>query len=108
MFGLLYVDSGTLESELEGYGIANTKEFVIWDPAFKAVNKDTHNLEVDEFLEGQTTLSKIHPILVNGKKNPLFKTATGQVLHLPSSMRNNRKRKHLHCVRRRTGRGVLG
>lgn len=82
MFGLLYVDNGTLESELEGYGITQTKDFVIWDPAFKAVDKETHNIEVDEFLEGQTTLSKIHPFLVNGKKNPSFETATGQVLHL--------------------------
>lgn len=82
MFGLLYVDNGTLEKELEGYGITNTKEFVIWDPAFKAVDKETHNLEVDEFLQGQTTLSKIHPFLVNGRKNPSFETATGQILHL--------------------------
>lgn len=82
MFGLLYVDDGLLERELEGYGIANTKEFVIWDPAFQSVNKDTHDIEVDEFLNGQTTLSKIHPFLVNGKINPSYETATGQVLHL--------------------------
>ncbi|CAJ1946660.1 unnamed protein product [Cylindrotheca closterium] len=82
MFGLLHVDGGTLESELGGYGITTTKDFVIWDPAFQNVDKDTHNIEVDEFLEGQTTLSKIHPFLVNGEMNPTFETATGQVLHL--------------------------
>lgn len=81
LFGLLYID-GPLEQELANYGITNTKEFLIWDPAFKSVDKPTHNLEVDEFLLGQTTLSKIHPFLVNGQINPTFETATGQVLHL--------------------------
>lgn len=81
LFGLLYVD-GPLEEELASYGVTNMQEFLIWDPAFKSVDKPTHNLEVDEFLMGQTTLSKIHPFLVNGKTNPSFETATGQVLHL--------------------------
>ena len=62
--------------------------------------KETHNIEVDEFLEGQTTLSKIHPFLVNGKMNPSFETAT--------TLRNHWKRKHLYCLRRRTWRGILG
>jgi FtsP/CotA-like multicopper oxidase with cupredoxin domain len=81
LFGLLYVD-GPLEEELASYGVTQTQEFLIWDPAFKAVDEPTHNLEVDEFLMGQTTLSKIHPFLVNGKMEPSFETATGQVLHL--------------------------
>ncbi|GAX25200.1 hypothetical protein FisN_5Lh281 [Fistulifera solaris] len=83
MFGLLYVD-GPLEDELAAYGITNTQEFVIWDPAFKAVDKPTHNIEVDEFLMGQTTLSKIHPFLVNGKMTPNFDIGVNEVLHLRS------------------------
>ena len=82
MLGLLYVD-GPLEDELASYGITNTQEFVIWDPAFQAVEgKSTHNLEVDEFLMGQTTLSKIHPFLVNGQMTPDFTVGVNEVLHL--------------------------
>lgn len=81
MIGLLYVE-GPLEEELGHYGITNTQEFVIWDPAFKHVDKPTHNLEVDEFLMGQTTLSKVHPFLVNGVMNPTFEARVGEVLHL--------------------------
>lgn len=80
MLGLLYVD-GPLEEELASYGITHSEEFVIWDPAFKSVDKETHNLEVDDFLMGQTTLSKIHPFLVNGKMKPNFNTGVGEVLH---------------------------
>jgi FtsP/CotA-like multicopper oxidase with cupredoxin domain len=83
MLGLLYVE-GPLEDELARYGITNSHEFVIWDPAFKSVDKTTHNLEVDEFLMGQTTLSKIHPFLVNGKMTPNFEVGVGEVLHLRS------------------------
>jgi FtsP/CotA-like multicopper oxidase with cupredoxin domain len=82
MLGLLYVE-GPLEQELASYGVTQSEEFVIWDPAFKSVDgKPTHNLEVDEFLMGQTTLSKIHPFLVNEQMNPTFKTRKGQVLWL--------------------------
>ena len=81
MLGLLYVE-GPLEDELARYGITNTREFVIWDPALQPVNKSTHNLEVDEFLMGQTTLSKVHPFLINGQINPTFHTGVGEVLHL--------------------------
>lgn len=81
MIGVLYVE-GPLEQELKEYGITNTHEFVIWDPAFKSVDKPGHNLEVDEFLLGQTTLSKIHPFLVNGEVTPGFEVAVGEVLHL--------------------------
>lgn len=83
MLGLLYVE-GPLEDELKSYGITKSEEFVIWDPAFKSVhNKPTsHNLEVDDFLMGQTTLSKIHPFLVNGQMTPNFNVAVNQVLHL--------------------------
>lgn len=81
MLGLLYVE-GPLEDELAMYGISNSQEFVIWDPAFKSVNKPTHNLEVDDFLMGQTTLSKIHPFMVNGQINPTFKVGINEVLHL--------------------------
>lgn len=81
MIGLLYVE-GPLDSELENYGIDQSQEFVIWDPAFKKVDgKETHNLEVDEFLLGQTTLSKIHPFLVNGQMNPKFSVRVNEVLH---------------------------
>lgn len=81
MLGLLYVE-GPLEDELARYGITNSEEFVIWDPALQRVDKETHNLEVDEFLMGQTTLSKIHPFLLNGKMNPTFHVGVGEVLHL--------------------------
>jgi len=81
MLGLLYVE-GPLEEELKGYGITNSQEFVIWDPVFRDVDKPTHNLEVDEFLKGQTTLSKIHPFLVNGEMTPNFEVGVGEVLHL--------------------------
>jgi len=82
MLGLLYVGKHTLEKELQKYNVRNTHEFVIWDPAFQYVpNQPTHDLEVDEFLLGQTTLSKIHPFLVNGQINPTFTTKVGQVLH---------------------------
>jgi FtsP/CotA-like multicopper oxidase with cupredoxin domain len=83
MIGLLYVD-GPLEAELQEYGITNTQEFVIWDPAFRSVDEKNHNLEVDEFLLGQTTLSKIHPFLVNGKQTPNFQVGMGEALHLRS------------------------
>ena len=85
MLGLLYVTGGPLEEELQQYGITNTQEFVLWDPAFRPVEErppDYHNLEVDEFLMGQTTLSKIHPFLVNGQLTPNFETNVDQVLHL--------------------------
>jgi FtsP/CotA-like multicopper oxidase with cupredoxin domain len=81
MLGVLYVD-GPLEEELADYGVSLTKEFVIWDPAFKSVQTPTHNLEVDEFLMGQTTLSKIHPFLVNGVMTPNFNVGVEEVLHL--------------------------
>lgn len=83
MMGLLYVE-GSLAEELASFGVSNTREFVIWDPALRAVDKPTHNVEVDEFLMGQTTLSKIHPFLVNGQMTPDFQTAVGEVLHLRS------------------------
>jgi len=51
-------------------------------PAFKSVDKPSHKLEVDEFLLGQTTLSKIHPSLVNGEVTPGFEVAVGEVLNL--------------------------
>lgn len=81
MMGVLYVD-GQLLPELENYGITNTQEFVITDPALRKVSNKPHDVEVDEFLMGQTTLSKIHPFLVNGELTPGFQTAVGQVLHL--------------------------
>jgi FtsP/CotA-like multicopper oxidase with cupredoxin domain len=83
MLGTLYVE-GPLEDELARYGVTQSEEFVIWDPAFQSVDKPTHNLEVDEFLMGQTTLSKIHPFLVNGKITPNFNVGVGEVLHLRS------------------------
>lgn len=91
MLGVLYVESegeeptgkGGLHQELISYNVKNTQEFVIWDPAFQEVqNQPTHNLQVDEFLLGQTTLSKIHPFLVNGEINPTFPTKVGEILHL--------------------------
>jgi len=84
MLGLLYVD-GPLLDELASYGVTRTEEFVIWDPAFRLVDDRNgtrgHNLEVDEFLMGQTTLSKIHPFLVNGRVTPDFAVGVGEVLH---------------------------
>jgi len=91
MLGLLYVDARdgeeekSLERELARYGVTRSEEFVIWDPAFRAVDDaPTHDLEVDEFLLAQTTLSKIHPFLVNGKMNPVFETPKKQALWLRS------------------------
>jgi len=85
MMGVLYVD-GPLEKELAGYGVNLQKEFVIWDPALRSVKPDPpakHNAEVDEFLMGQTTLSKIHPFLINGKEEPHYDPIqVGQVLWL--------------------------
>ena len=81
--GLLYVD-GSLEEELASYGVTNSNEFVVWDPAFRAVEAEDHELEVDEFLLGQTTLSKIHPFLVNGVETPSFTVSAGEVLHFRS------------------------
>jgi len=85
MMGLVYVQ-GNLEHELQDkYNIRNSQEFVLWDPAFQAVqnkNDDDHDIEVDEFLLGQTTLSKIHPFLVNGQITPTFETRAGEILHL--------------------------
>ncbi|OEU08286.1 Cupredoxin [Fragilariopsis cylindrus CCMP1102] len=98
MMGLLYIQ-GTFEQELKTkYNILDSREFVIWDPIFQDItNKTTdtddnnhhqhqhpqHNIEVDEFLLGQTTLSKIHPFLVNGEITPLFDNVmVNQILHL--------------------------
>jgi len=77
------------------YNIKNAVEFVLWDPAFQKVSPSTsaststtgqqksHDIEVDEFLLGQTTLSKIHPFLVNGEITPNLATLqVGEVLHL--------------------------
>ena len=76
-------DTGTsFRKELERYQITNTHEFVLWDPAFQEVHdQNSHNLQVDEFLLGQTTLSKIHPFLINGEINPTFTTSVHEVLH---------------------------
>lgn len=82
MLGLVYVD-GPMEEELTEYGVTKQQEFVLWDPAFRQVDKESHNLEVDQFLMGQTTLSKIHPFLVNGEYNPTLATiSVGEVLWL--------------------------
>jgi FtsP/CotA-like multicopper oxidase with cupredoxin domain len=85
MLGVLFV-VGPLEEELAQQQVLphqSSHEFVIWDPAFKSVDDHpTHNLQVDDFLMGQTTLSKIHPFLVNGQYNPTFTTIVNQVLHL--------------------------
>ena len=85
LFGLFFVE-GPLEDELAQYGVTTMSEFVLWDPAFQAVDKETHNIEVDQFLFGQTTLSKIHPFLINGEYTPtLLKDRTvsvGEVLWL--------------------------
>ena len=80
MLGLLYVE-GPLMDELTNYGVTHSHEFVIWDPAFQNVSRPTHDLEVDDFLMGQTTLSKIHPFMVNGQINPTFTVPAGEVLH---------------------------
>jgi len=69
------------------YNIKNAVEFVLWDPAFQKVpteqGRQSHDIEVDEFLLGQTTLSKIHPFLVNGEITPKLATIqVGEVLHV--------------------------
>ena len=82
MMGLLYIE-GPLEEELQRQGVRqHSEEFVIWDPALRNVDEPTHNLEVDDFLMGQTTLSKIHPFLVNGQMTPNFRAVAGEPLHL--------------------------
>jgi len=87
MMGLLYVQ-GNLEKELiDKYNVQDSREFIIWDPAFQDITEKkptaTHNIEVDEFLLGQTTLSKIHPFLVNGEITPTFdRVGVNEVLHL--------------------------
>jgi FtsP/CotA-like multicopper oxidase with cupredoxin domain len=83
MLGVLYVD-GPLQEELANYGVMHAQEFVIWDPAFKAVSNKTdgHDLEVDDFLMGQTTLSRIHPFLVNEQLTPNFDITVNEVLWL--------------------------
>eukprot|EP00527_Entomoneis_sp_CCMP2396_P002804 CAMPEP_0198145930 /NCGR_PEP_ID=MMETSP1443-20131203/26230_1 /TAXON_ID=186043 /ORGANISM="Entomoneis sp., Strain CCMP2396" /LENGTH=501 /DNA_ID=CAMNT_0043809695 /DNA_START=233 /DNA_END=1738 /DNA_ORIENTATION=+ len=81
MLGVLYVD-GPLEQELADFGVKKQEEFVIWDPVFRNVSAPTHDIEVDEFLMGQTTLSKIHPFLINGKDAPTFELSVGEVLWL--------------------------
>jgi FtsP/CotA-like multicopper oxidase with cupredoxin domain len=64
----------------------NSQEFVLWDPAFQSVKETKpdahHDIQVDEFLLGQTTLSKIHPFLVNGQITPNFDVGVNEVLHL--------------------------
>jgi FtsP/CotA-like multicopper oxidase with cupredoxin domain len=84
MMGLLIVE-GNLERELADYGITNSHEFVLWDPAFQDIRDKNphalHDIQVDEFLLGQTTLSKIHPFLVNGQITPNFQVGVGEVLH---------------------------
>lgn len=79
MLGVMYVD-GPLEEELQRQGVDRGQEFVIWDPAMKAIDEKT--ISVDDFLMGQTTLSKIHPFLVNGEYNPKFQVEVGETLWL--------------------------
>mmetsp|Transcript_4567 Transcript_4567/g.13147 ORF Transcript_4567/g.13147 Transcript_4567/m.13147 type:complete len:682 (-) Transcript_4567:564-2609(-) len=87
MMGLLNV-VGSFSKELrETYNVLDTRDFVVWDPVFQDVSDRKpgaeHSIEVDEFLLGQTTLSKIHPFLVNGEINPEFaNVGVGEVLHL--------------------------
>lgn len=86
MMGLVKVE-GKLMTELEDYNVRDSRDFVIWDPAFQNIRGQKpnakHDIEVDEFLLGQTTLSKIHPFLVNGEITPRFdNVSVGQVLHL--------------------------
>jgi FtsP/CotA-like multicopper oxidase with cupredoxin domain len=85
MMGLLYVE-GNLERELKEYNVVNSQEFVLWDPAFQNIKDQkpeaTHDIQVDEFLLGQTTLSKIHPFLVNGQITPNYEVGVNEVLHL--------------------------
>lgn len=81
LMGVLYVEGNMLQ-ELASYGVTNNQEFVISDPALKRVYKKLHDVEVDDFLMGQTTLSKIHPFLVNGELTPNYQTSVGEVLHL--------------------------
>mmetsp|Transcript_2016 Transcript_2016/g.3774 ORF Transcript_2016/g.3774 Transcript_2016/m.3774 type:complete len:749 (-) Transcript_2016:701-2947(-) len=84
-----------LKELAETYNVRDSRDFVVWDPAFQSVagsdsDSDSddrttpeHDIEVDEFLLGQTTLSKIHPFLVNGQITPkLEPVVVGQVLHL--------------------------
>jgi len=86
MMGLVKVE-GKLMEELASYNVVDSRDFVIWDPAFQDVTKlkpnADHDIEVDEFLNGQTTLSKIHPFLVNGEITPIFdNVGVGEILHL--------------------------
>lgn len=86
MMGLIKVE-GNLMKELASYNVLDSRDFVIWDPAFQDVTKlkpdADHDIEVDEFLNGQTTLSKIHPFLVNGEITPVFdNVGVGEILHL--------------------------
>ncbi|KAG7347238.1 cupredoxin [Nitzschia inconspicua] len=85
LMGLIYVE-GNLERELKEYNIHNSQEFVLWDPAFQDIRNQKphaeHDIQVDEFLLGQTTLSKIHPFLVNGQITPNYNVAVNEVLHL--------------------------
>mmetsp|Transcript_15938 Transcript_15938/g.36907 ORF Transcript_15938/g.36907 Transcript_15938/m.36907 type:complete len:685 (+) Transcript_15938:412-2466(+) len=86
MMGLIKVE-GSLMDELSQYGVVDSRDFVIWDPAFQDVRElrphADHDIEVDEFLNGQTTLSKIHPFLVNGEITPGFDdVGIGEILHL--------------------------
>lgn len=86
MMGLLKVE-GNLMKELSDYNVVDSRDFVIWDPAFQDVsdirpNAD-HDIEVDEFLNGQTTLAEIHPFLINGEITPQFdNVGVGEILHL--------------------------
>lgn len=85
LMGLIYVE-GNLERELQQYNVHNTQEFVLWDPAFQDIRdkkpQAEHDIQVDEFLLGQTTLSKIHPFLVNGQITPNYNVGVNEVLHL--------------------------
>jgi FtsP/CotA-like multicopper oxidase with cupredoxin domain len=85
LMGLIYVE-GNLEKELQSYNIHNSQEFVLWDPAFQDIREKKphaeHDIQVDEFLLGQTTLSKIHPFLVNGQITPNYNVKVNEVLHL--------------------------
>eukprot|EP00536_Pseudo-nitzschia_multiseries_P004373 jgi/Psemu1/295550/fgenesh1_pm.72_\ len=79
--------SSTSSELAQKYNVRTTRDFVVWDPAFQDVTDRKpdagHDIEVDEFLAGQTTLSKIHPFLVNGEINHrLEDIAVGEVLHL--------------------------
>ena len=87
MMGLVKIEGTFVEELRTRHGVTDSRDFVIWDPAFQDVRDlkpgATHDIEVDEFLNGQTTLSKIHPFLVNGEITPLFdNVVAGEVLHL--------------------------